>query len=238
MLSWGALIASLLRFLGLSARIVFHKKLLFMGAGISIYYAILYAVAVFRPGEGFSVEQALHVLVEAPGTVLAIYLTMDLVAGERDKDTLEILFSTATSHYMTWGIRMVAVLGVLWVAIMSMSVISYFLFAEFPYGWGGLNAFVPAFFIACLTFLFSVFCRSGNAAAMLALGVLVAVLVTANTLQDTPYFLFLNPSSPPGSVGEGVWLEQALYNRVVIGIFGVLFVFFALRRMVYGEKIL
>ena len=66
MLSWGALIASLLRFLGLSARIVFHKKLLFMGAGISIYYAILYAVAVFRPGEGFSVEQALHVLVEAP----------------------------------------------------------------------------------------------------------------------------------------------------------------------------
>ncbi|MCE2436234.1 MAG: hypothetical protein J4F29_25465, partial [Candidatus Latescibacteria bacterium] len=71
---------------------MFHRKMIFMFGGIVAYYAILYAIAIWRPGEGFSVEQALHVLVEVPGTVLAIYLTMDLVSGERDKDTLEILF--------------------------------------------------------------------------------------------------------------------------------------------------
>jgi ABC-type transport system involved in multi-copper enzyme maturation permease subunit len=237
-LTWRDLFATYLRLFTLSARIVFQKKILFMTGGIATYYAILYAIAVFRPGEGFSVEQALHVLVEAPGTVLAIYLTMDLVASERDKDTLEILFSTAASHHTTWGIRMVAVLGVLTVSIISMSLISYYIFAEFPYGWGGLNALAPSLFIACLTFLFSTLCRSGNASAMLSLGVLLVILVTAETLKETPYFLFLNPLSPPSNIDEDLWFEQALYNRVTIIISGALFIFFALRRMGTREKIL
>lgn len=238
MLTWKDFFSTLLRFLKLSASIIFYRKLVFMAGGVALYYGILYAVAIFRPNEGFSVEQALHVLVEAPGTVLAIYLTMDLVAGERDKDTLEILFSTATSHYMTWGIRVVAVLSVLFISIMAMSTLAYFLFAEFPYGWGGLNAFFPAFFLACLTFLFSVFCRSGNAAAMLALGVLVVILITADTLSGTSYFLFLNPLSPPGSMDEDLWFERAIYNRLSIIALGTLFIYFALRRMESRESIL
>lgn len=238
MLTWRTLLSSLMRFVILSGQIVFHRKILFMIGGVFTFYAILYAVAVLRPDEGFSVEQALHILVEAPGTVLAIYLTMDLVAGERDKDTLEILFSTATSHYATWGVRLLTVWGVLFLSVMGMSVISYFFFAEFPFLWGGINAFVPAFFLACATFLFSVFCRSGNAAAMLALGLLVLVLVTANLLQETAYFLFLNPFEPPGTVDEAVWFEKSLYNRMGVLILGVLSTFFALRRMEIREKIL
>lgn len=238
MLNWRTLFATGLRFLSLSANIIFHRKLLFMGAGIVLYYGILYAVAILRPNEGFSVEQALHILVEAPGTVLAIYLTMDLVAGEREKDTLEILFSTATSHYLTWGIRIFSVLSVLFVAIMAMSTLSYFLFAEFPFGRGGVNAFFPALFLACLTFYFSVFCRSGNAAAMLALGVLVIVLVTADALQNTSYFLFLNPFLPPDGMDEYIWFERAAYNRMSVCVFSLLFVFFALKRMEVRERIL
>ena len=238
MLTWGTILATLSRFFYLSAQIVLHRKLMFMGSGLVAFYGILYVFAVLRPDEGFSVEQALHVLVEAPGTVLAIYLTMDLVAGERDRDTLEILFSTATSHYTTWSIRMLTVLVVLFLSIMSMSVLAYFLFAEFPFVLGGLNAFVPAFFLACVTFLFSVFCRSGNAAAMLALGVLLLVLVTSNNLQETAYFLFLNPLLPPGTIDENVWFERALYNRLAILTMGILSVFFALRRMEVRERVL
>ncbi len=238
MLTWRALFATQLRFLYLSMQIIFHRKLIFMGVGIVVYYGILYAIAIVRPNEGFSVEQALHILVEAPGTVLAIYLTMDLVAGERDRDTMEILFSTATSHYTTWGMRLFAVMNILLGAIMCMSITSYYLFAEFPYGWGGANAFAPAFFLACVTFLFSVFCRSGNAAAMLALGVLVLVLITSNLLQETPYFLFLNPLMPPSGIDERVWLENALFNRLGVFTLGFLFVFLGLRRMELRETIL
>lgn len=238
MITWRDLFATLARFFQLSASIVFHRKLVFMVGGVVAYYGILYAFAYFRPDEGFSVEQALRVLVETPGTVIAIYLTMDLVAGERDKDTLEILFSTATSHYTTWGIRLITVSLLLLVTIVTMSTVSYFFFAEFPFFWGGLNAFVAALFVTCLTFLFSVFCRSGNAAAMLSVGVLLLVLITSNLLENTPYFLFLNPFQPPANVDEVIWLERSIYNRAtVIGLSG-LFVFFALRRMNFREKVL
>ena len=238
MLTWRALLSSVWRLYRLSVKIVFHRKMLFMCGGILAYYGILYALAVFRPGEGFSVEQALHVLVEAPGAVLAVYLTMDLVAGERDRDTLEILFSSSSSHYGIWVVRMVSIWVVLLVALLLMGTLSYFLFAEFPFFKGALNALVPAFFVTSLTFFFSVLCRSSNAAGMLAMGVLVLVFLTSDTLQGSPYFLFLNPFESPMGVDETIWGEQALLNRLGFVVFGLLMVFFALRRMEYRERLL
>ncbi|MDP6700734.1 MAG: hypothetical protein QGH25_13875, partial [Candidatus Latescibacteria bacterium] len=109
MLTWGTLLASAAALCRLSGRIVFHRKLLFMVGGVLCYYGILYGLAVFRPGEGFGAGQALHVLVEIPATVLAIYLTMDLVSRERDHNSLEILFSTSTSHYGIWLFRLFSI---------------------------------------------------------------------------------------------------------------------------------
>ena len=146
-LTWRELLFSVGKLHALSMQIALHRKVIFMCGGVLSYYAILYAFALWYPGEGFSVEQALNVLVEVPGTVLAIYLTMDMIAGERDKNTLEILFSTAISHYATWSVRIVTICAVLFATLMAMSAISYFFFAEFPFIWGGLNAWFPAFFI-------------------------------------------------------------------------------------------
>ena len=238
MLSWRELFAAFWRLSTLSMRIVFHRKVLFMWGGILAYYGILYAFAVYRPGEGFSVEQALLVLIEVPAAVLAIYLTMDLVAGERDRDTLEILFSASASHYGTWAVRLLAICAAMLIVLLFMSALAYVLFAEFPFVLGALNAFVPAFFMLGLTFYFSVLCRSGNAAGMLAMGVLIGVLLSANALQNTPYFLFVNPFESPESFDESLWFERVIMNRIAIGALGSLFVFFALRRMDQREKLL
>jgi ABC-type transport system involved in multi-copper enzyme maturation permease subunit len=238
MLSWSVLLLSFLSACWLSARIVFHRKLLFMALGIAVYYAILYAMALFRPGEGFGSGQALYVLVEIPGVVLAIYLTMDLVAGERDRRTLETLFSTSTSHYGIWMMRLLVVYGVLLLTLMVMSALAYVLFAEFPFVWGGLNAFVPAFLIVNLTFFFSVLCRSSNTAGMLALGAIIGVLLSAESLRESYYFLFLNPFNLPMGVDAAVWAEIVLLNRSLLMASGGLLLFLGLRRMVYRERLL
>jgi ABC-type transport system involved in multi-copper enzyme maturation permease subunit len=240
MLTWRDLLSSAIRLYRLSFRLVFHKKLIFMTAGILVYYGILYTLAVVRPGEGFSVRQALHVLVEIPGAVLAIYLTMDLVAGERDRNTLEVLFSASMSHYKIWVTRMLAVYVVLLVTLVGMSTLSYYLFAEFPFLLGGLNAFLPAFLIASLTFFFSVTCRSGNAAGMLSLGVLVLILITSDPdiLGDTVFFVFLNPFDPPMGMEEMMWDDRVLINRLGILATGCLLLFLGLRRMERRERLL
>ena len=238
MLTWGDLLASFWALCRLSARIVLHRKLPFMGLGILVYYGILYALALGRPDEGFGVAQALYVLVEIPGAVLAIYLTMDLVAGERDRRTLETLFSTSTSHYGIWVLRLIAVYAILALTLMSMSTAAYFLFAEFPFVLGGLNAFAPAFLLVNLTFFLSVTCRSGNTAGMLSLGVIIAVLLSARALRQSYYFLFLNPFSPPIGVDSALWTEIVLLNRLALVGGGALLLFLALRKMAQRERLL
>ncbi len=243
-LTWRELLFSVGKLHGLSMKIALHRKVIFMCCGVLGYYAILYAFAIWRPGEGFSVEQALNVLVEVPGTVLAIYLTMDMVAGERDRDTLEILFSTAISHYATWTVRIVSICAVLFATLMAMSTISYFFFAEFPYIIGGLNAFFPAFFMVGVTFLFSVLCRSSNAAGMISVGILIAILlltavqVDDNALANTPYDLFLKPFEAPSDLDPNLWTNRVILNRTGIALLGTLCIFLALRRMTDRERLL
>lgn len=247
-LTWRELLFSVGKLHTLSMQIALHRKVIFMCGGVLSYYAILYAFALWRPGEGFSVEQALDVLVEVPGAVLAIYLTMDMVAGERDKNTLEILFSTAISHYATWSVRIVTICAVLFATLMAMSTISYFFFAEFPFIWGGLNACFPAFFMVGLTFLFSVLCRSSNAAGMIAVGILIAILlltspeseveIDGNTLTNSAYDLFLKPFEPPSNLDPNLWTNRVILNRTGIVALGALCIFLALRRMLDRERLL
>jgi len=238
MLPWREVIGSLASMFRLSGRVIFRRKLLFMALGILAYYSILYAFAVYQPGSGFSVDSALFVLVELPGTILGIYLTMDLIAKERDRHTLEVLFSTASSHYTVWTIRMLSVYFVLLVTLMIMSTISYFFFAEFPFFWGGLNAFLPAFLVANLTFYTSVFTRSANAAGMLALGFVILVLMSYDELQGTNWDFFLKPFEVVVTGEDPVWAEKMLINRLSVFVTGVMLLFLALRRMEHREKLL
>ena len=151
-LSWSQVLGSTARLARLSFHVTFQRKLLFMLAGIVTYYAILYAILVFEPNPGFGVEEALIIFVEMPGTVIAIYLTMDLVAKERDRQTLETLFSTASSHYVIWIVRLISVFGAILATLLLMSTASYFLFAEFPFVRAAVNAFVPAAVMCGVTF--------------------------------------------------------------------------------------
>lgn len=237
-LPWREVIGSLAALFRLSSRVIFRRKLLFMAGGIIAYYAILYAFATYDPGSGFGVDEALFVLVELPGCVLGIYLTMDLVAKERDRHTLEVLFSTASSHYTVWTIRMLSVYFVLLATLLIMSTISYFFFAEFPFIWGGLNAFLPAFLLANLTFYCSVYTRSANAAGMLALGFVILVLMTYEAFQGTNWDLFLKPFVIPLTGEDPAWAEKMLLNRLAVFTAGAMLLFLALRRMEKRERLL
>ena len=237
-LPWSEVLGSLAALFRLSGRVIFRRKLLFMTGGILVYYAILYAFATYDPGSGFGVEEALLVLVELPGCVLGIYLAMDLIAKERDRHTLEVLFSTASSHYTVWTIRMLSVYFVLLVTLLVMSTIGYFFFAEYPFIWGGLNAFLPAFLLANLTFYCSVFTRSANAAGMIALGFLIFTLMTYEGLQGTNWDLFMKPFEIPITGEDPVWVEKMLINRLAVFVAGAMMLFLGLRRMERRERLL
>lgn len=237
-LPWRELIGSLVALFRLSSRVIFRRKLLFMVLGILTFYGILYIFAVYQPNSGLAVADALFILVELPGTVLGIYLAMDLIARERDQHTLEVLFSTASSHYTVWSMRMLSVYVVLLVTLMIMSTIAYYFFAEFPYIWGGLNAFLPALLVLNLTFFFSVFTRSANAAGMLGLGFIILVLMTYESFQGTNWDLFLKPFGIVLTGDDPVWAEKMLLNRLGVFVTSAMLLYLALRRMEHRERLL
>ena len=237
-LSWAQVLGSGARLVRLSFHVTFQRKLLFMLAGIAAYYAIIYAVIVFEPNPGFGVEEALIMFVEMPGTVIAIYLTMDLVAKERDRQTLETLFSTASSHYVIWIVRLLSVFGVILATLLLMSTTSYFLFAEFPFVRAAINGFVPAAVMCGVTFYASTRAKGANTAAMMAAAALMFVLMTSDEVSQTSYWLFLNPFDLPPDGNELFWTERILLNRFgFLGIAG-LFIFLGLRRMEKRERFL
>jgi ABC-type transport system involved in multi-copper enzyme maturation permease subunit len=237
-LTWRDLFSSTWRLFHLSFRITFRRKIVFMTGGVLAYYALLYALSVYQPGEGLNARDALFVLVELPGVVLGIYLAMDLVAKERDRQTLETLFSTASSHYLIWIVRLLGVYVVLLVALLTMSTISYFFFAEFPFILGALNAFIPAFLFTNVTFFFSAYARGANTAGMLGVGVLLLVLMTNESFEGTNYYIFMNPFEMPTTGAEFLWFERVLLNRLGVFATGALMLFLALRRMERREKFL
>lgn len=237
-MTYADLFSSTFRLAQLSVRIVLHRKFLFAGLGVVVYYGILYAILVFRPSDGFSVEEALRILVQIPGAVLAIYLSMDLVASERDGDTLETLFSASASHYVVWLIRIGCLHVVLALTVMSMSTVSYFLFAEHPFVLGGLNALISTLFVANLTFLFAVSVRNSNSAGMLALGALIVSLITQGSTDGTVYSLFLNPFEPPTGVDLSLWADTVLINRGLVVVGSAVTLYLALSKMGRRDRLL
>ena len=222
----------------LSFRIVFHRKLVFAALGVLGYYAVLYAIMTFNPSDGFTVEDALNVLVQVPMAALAIYLSMDIVASERDRDTLETLFSTASSHYVIWMVRLTSLHGILLVSALLMSSLSYVLFAEFPFVLGGLNTVVPAYLVANLTFYFAVSVRSSNAAGMLSLGCLLMVLMFSSSISGTVYDPLLNPFNVPDGFDLTLWEDRVLINRASVVGAGGLMLYLGLRKMERRERLL
>lgn len=237
-LRWRQLLGSTARLFRLSLRVTFRRKLLFMLFGIVAYYGLLYAIVVFEPNAGLSVDEALLMLVDLPGTVIAVYLTMDLVASERDRKTLETLFSTASSHYSIWMVRLGSVLAVLMATLLTMSTAAYFLFAEFPFVRGAFNAFVPAAVFVGVTFYAAVRARGANTAAMMASAVLVFVLMLTEEMAGSRYWLFLDPFRQPTGGNPLFWIERILLNRLAYLALAGLLIFLGLRRMERRESFL
>jgi hypothetical protein len=73
---------------------------------------------------------------------------------------------------------------------------------------------------------------------MLSLGAIIGVLLSAEQLRETYYFLFLNPFELPLGIDAAVWTEMVLINRLGLLAGGGLLLFLGLRRMAQRERLL
>jgi len=204
-----------------------------------LYTVIVYIINYREPViDRMTTSSVLSALLEVPLFGLAIFLNMQLIANEKDRRTLEGLFTVAGSRYKVWLIRFGTLNLVMLGFALVLSLIGYFCFADLPPVGMALNGFVPACFIGSMTLYFSVRFRSAFAAGMVAVGVLLLISVMAEPLEESRYFAFFNPYNVPRSLDPETWQLWMWQNRLALLALSAGLQFLALRGLGNRERLL
>jgi len=221
------------------AQIIFSRKFVWFLAGILTYFVVVYGINYNRDVvQRMTEEDVLPWLLEFPLSALAVYLNMQLIAGEKENRTLEVMFTTAGSRYKVWLLRLGTLNAILLALALGLSTLAFFTFADLPIAGAALNAFVPTFFVGNMTLYFSVRFRSGFAAGMVAAGLLLALLMFSEAINETRYFLYFNPYHVPRELDPETWNLWMWQNRLAVSVLAGLFLFAALRGMEVRERLL
>ncbi|MCG8553924.1 MAG: hypothetical protein MJD61_01355, partial [Proteobacteria bacterium] len=213
------------------AAILFSKKIAWFIAGLLTYFVTVYITNYRLPVvQRLTQEDILFSLLVLPLLILAVFLNMQLISSEKDKRTLEVLFTTAGSRYKVWILRVTTLSLMLLLTALGISTLAFFSIADISVVATALHGFVPAFLIGGVTLYFSVKFRSGLAAGMVTAIVVVLTLMFSDgfNLEETRYFLFFNPYRVPRELDPETWNIWMWQNRIGTLGLGMLLHFFAL----------
>lgn len=223
----------------LQARIIFSRKFAWFLGGILAYFVLVYVINYNQPIiNRMTAEDVLGWLLEFPLAVLTVYLNMQIITGEKENRTLEVMFTTAGWRYKVWLQRIGTLNLILLLLSLALSCLAFFTFTDLSIVGIALHAFVPTFFIGNMTLYFAVRFSSGFAAGMISAGVVTIILMFSEVLSETRYFLFFNPYNIPRRLDPETWNLWMWQNRIGFLVAGGLLLFAALRRMEIRERLL
>lgn len=221
------------------AVIIFSQKFAWFIAVVLAYFTFLYVVNYRQPViDRLTQDDILPSLLTIPLIFLALLLNMLLISSEKDKRTLEVLFTSAGSRYKVWLLRVGTLNLLLLLIAVMLSNLAFFMIADINIIGTALHGFIPALFIGGMTFYFSVKFRSGLAAVTLVLIAILFILMMSDAIDDTRYFLFFNPYDVPRELDPETWNIWMWQNRIAVVSLGILMYFFGLRGLEARERFL
>ncbi|MFQ5628049.1 MAG: hypothetical protein ACE5I1_04745 [bacterium] len=226
----------------LQASLIFSQKLLWFILGIIVYMGLVYLEnynddIVSR----ITQEQVITDVLAFPLVVLAVLLNMFLISGEKEKRTLEGMFTTAGSRYKVWLLRIVSLNVVFFLMALGLSALTFFTFTDMPIFGSTIHIFIPVFLLGNMTLYFSVKFRSALAAGMVAgLAIFFLIILNAGFEEEDMYryMLFFNPYDLPRDIDPATWSTWTWQNKIAVSLVGCGFLFAALRGMDNREKLL
>lgn len=226
--------------LKLNTRILFADKFIYFAGAVFLYLLVAYIINYRMPiVNRITLGDALPPLLMIPMTVLAIFLGMQVIAAEKDKRTLETMFTIAGSPYKIWLIRFGTLHFILLLFTFGLATLTYFTFLDLPVVGATLHAYAPVYLICNLTIYFAIKFRSGLGAAMVTAGTVLLSLMLSGILGDTRFFLYFNAyADPPRQIGPETWNLWMWQNKIGVFVLGSLLLFFSLRGLLRRERLL
>ncbi len=223
---------------------VLVRKILFGGK----FFYFLFAAAVFigivifvnyadEEESPLTLAQSLIVLMMLPMSVLAVYLSMIIIPQEKEMRTIETLFSMPGSRYRIWLVKIAVMFVFLSIFLVLFESLTFFLVTDLDFFETFWHVMPSVYFLSGLTFYFSVKTKSSNAAGMLTGLVVFFIVIFADPLHRTPYFLYLNPYDKPRAIDPSLWSKYVFQNHIGLFAIGTLFFYFGLNKLLQRERI-
>jgi len=232
--------ASLL-YLRMNFRIIFGRKVLLFIAGALIYF-IAFCVIRSRSDRPLTLGEALAWLVWLPSTLMTVFFSMELVSHERETGVLETLFMASVSRYRVWIIKFVVMVLFISLTALLLIVLTDIFAIDLSITLTLLYTIPPLVFFAALTVLFSVMFKSGNAAALCIVAILMFMLLLVGSsdgrIAKVVIFPYLNPFDKPLDKDTFIWVRTVLFNKVGYLVLGCIWFWRALRRLERRERLL
>ena len=222
----------------INLKIVFGKKALWFLAG-TIVYVIALCVIAANSDDGFTIGQALPLIVWIPLTLIAVFFSMDIISREREANLIETLFTVSVSVYRLWIIKFTTLMCCLTALALALIVTVDLFVVDLPIWLTMVNVLPPILFFASLTMLFSVMFKSSNAAGMCVAAILALVLMSKGIgISTTIVHPFLNPFEKPVNQESFIWIRSVVYNKIAYTLFGGVWFWRALRWLDRRERLL
>jgi len=218
------------------------QKILFAGKFyIFLILAVVWDVICVILGHVFHdpmpLEAVFYVMNLVPMLILALYLSMTLVSFEKENVTIEALFSVPGSPYKVWLYKLAVQFIMLFFVQMLFAFISFYFVQDFAIEVMVSHVLIPVFCVANLNFFLSTLFKSGYAAGLSTLVVLLFLLLLYGFLSaipviDSTYWNFyLSPFEKPGDMDINVWNQKLLYNKAGVLFIGLVFMYFGLSKL-------
>jgi ABC-type transport system involved in multi-copper enzyme maturation permease subunit len=180
-----------------------------------------------------TVDEAQNALIGIPMLVLAIAFGVQIIAGELDRRTLEIVYTVPGGSHRVWLYKLAAAVGLLIVAELLLAGVVWVFMTEFPlvalYG-----AFQSSVFCMVLAMGFSVLAKSEASGALLTGIYLTAIFLFFQRTRVSPFW----NSEVFDTVDASTVFAWAVQNRIGFALATVAVTLLAFSRAEQRERIL
>ena len=215
-------------------KVIFANRFIYFLLASLIFFIIVTIISLFNNSNPS--EEDVYYLLMFPGILLVFYPSAFGIQNDVDARTLEIIFGIPNYRYKVWLIRLILIYIVVVFCLVILSYLSSFALIRISELEMSFQLMFPIFFLGSLAFMFSTIIRSGNGTAAIMVIIGIIFWIAIDFMEESKWYIFLNPFETNPNMSETAWQEITLYNRMYLVVGSIITIVFGLFNLQKREK--
>ncbi len=215
-------------------KIIFANKFGYFLFAAVVFFLIVTGIVLYN--NAILDDAGMYYLLLFPAVLLIFYPTVFGIQNDKESRMLENLFGIPNYRYKVWLVRLVMIFFMVFLIIYGLGWMTELLIVKIPILEMSVQLMFPVLFLGCLAFMFSTWIKNGNATAVIMILIGLGFWMFIELLEESKWYLFLNPFQSPRSVSQTVWVNIVFLNRLYLSIGAVVTVLFGLMNLQKREK--